>query len=185
MRIFLTLVLMSCLATAVSAATILVHASGARECYEATLLHASLLNDRSGIAACDRALEVQDLDANARLAVLVNRSDIHLRMLDFQAAALDAEQAIALDPELAAAYLNRGAAMVGLKRDADAVTALDKAVSLGTDHPELAYFNRALAKEGLGDVKGAYLDYRKALEADPKFQRAADELIRFRVVAPR
>jgi tetratricopeptide (TPR) repeat protein len=116
------------------------------------------------------------------VAAFVNRSDIRLRMKDFEGAASDAGQAITLQPQLAVAYLNRGAAFVGLQRDAEAIAMLDQAISIGTDTPELVYFNRALAREHLGDIKGAYLDYRMALRANPEFQLAADELTRFKIV---
>jgi len=46
---------------------------------------------------------------------------------------------------------------------------------------EKAYFNRALAREAAGDVKGAYLDYVKALQLKPEWAPAVKELARFEV----
>jgi tetratricopeptide (TPR) repeat protein len=182
MRSFLALISVLGFSVPSIAATIIVHDGRGRECYEANLPPQSPEKDRNGMAACAQALASANDDTRFRVAAFVNRSDIRLRMKDFEGAASDAGQAIALEPQLAVAHLNRGAALVGLQRDADAISALDKAISIGSDTPELAYFNRALAKEHSGDIKGAFLDYRMALQANPKFQLAADELTRFKVV---
>ena len=42
--------------------------------------------------------------------------------------------------------------------------------------------NRALAREGLDDMKGAYLDYRTAIKLEPTFELAQAQLTRFTVV---
>lgn len=170
------------LSTPVFAATIVVHGSVGEECYKATLRDFSSSDDPGIRTACDAAVNAPDADNYSHMAALVNRSDIRLRLKDFRGAVEDAERAISYDAGLAAAHLNRGAGLVGLKRYDEAIAALDKALLLGPDHPELAYFNRALAREALGDIKGAYLDYRKALDIAPKFQLAADELSRFQVI---
>ncbi len=197
------------LSTPVFATTIVVHGSLGQDCYLATLRDISPSDDPGIRTACDAAVNAPDADSYDHLAALVNRSDIRLRLKDFRGAVEDAERAIAYDSglaathinraaelvdlkrhaedvahgsALAAAHLNRGAGLLGLQRYDEAVAALDKALLLGLDHPELAHFNRALAKEALGDIKGAYLDYRQALEIAPKFQLAADELSRFRVI---
>ena len=50
-----------------------------------------------------------------------------------------------------------------------------------SDKVHLAYYNRGLAREKLNDPKGAYADYKKALELQPDFTLAADQLKRFTV----
>ena len=166
--------------TAPAAAAIVVEVGSAgRDCYDATLQASTPDNDRSGLLVCQQAVESPN--PQIRVAALVNRSDIRLRMQDFNGAVADAEQALALPSGLAVAHLNRGAGLVGLKRDADALPVFDRAIALGGDPAELIYYDRAMAKENLGDLKGAYADYRKALEINPKFQMAADELTRFKV----
>lgn len=79
------------------------------------------------------------------------------------------------------AYLNRAAALVGLERFAEALPVFERALALGVDRPQLAYFDRGIARESLGDIKGAYLDYRKASELDPKMEIARAQLTRFTV----
>ena len=77
--------------------------------------------------------------------------------------------------------LNRGVALLALKRAEEALGPINQSIEIGFDKLYLAYFNRAMAKEDLGDIKGAYEDYRKALELEPNFVLAANELKRFRV----
>jgi tetratricopeptide (TPR) repeat protein len=77
--------------------------------------------------------------------------------------------------------VNRGAASVGSRRFADGLTDLNKALDLGVEEPEKAYYNRALAYEGLDNVKAAYLDYQKAIELKPEWEQPKKELARFTV----
>ena len=50
--------------------------------------------------------------------------------------------------------------------------------------PAKAYFNRAMAHEGMDDLKSAYLDYRKAEEIQPEWDAPRKELDRFTVSRP-
>lgn len=166
---------------AYAAAIVVELGSPGHACYEATLTTPSPDTDRNAIAACDQAVAAASPD-NEQAIAYVNRSDIRLRMQDYDNALSDAQKAVALAPNLAAAHLNRAAAMVGLQRDAEAVAALTEVSLLTGVDLELVYYNRAIAEEHMGNIKGAYLDYRKALEANPKFKLAADQLTRFQVV---
>ena len=58
----------------------------------------------------------------------------------------------------------------------------DKAIALGAGNRlQMAYFDRGLARDYLGDMRGAYFDYRKAIEIDPEFAPAKEQLARFTV----
>jgi tetratricopeptide (TPR) repeat protein len=117
-----------------------------------------------------------------RAGLLANRAYIRLGMADYAGAVADADASLSLAPELAAAQLNRGAALIGLGRYQEALPSLEQAVALSSgDKLELAYYNRAIAREHLGDIKGAYFDYKKATELDPKFAPAQEQLTRFTV----
>lgn len=152
-----------------------------QDCYQATILEPTPLHNQQAISACDKAVnEVKG--GNNRAATLVNRADIRLRFSDYQGAVDDSEQGIALNPEIAVAYLNRGAGLIGLKRYAEAIPSLDKAIAMGTSRPQLAYFNRGIAKEAIGDIADAYHDYKMAFDLDPKFRLASDQVSRFRVI---
>ena len=72
--------------------------------------------------------------------------------------------------------------MILYRKYDDALKDIDKGLSLGAKKPQIAYYDRAIADEALGDIRGAYEDYKKAVEIDPNFTLAADELARFKVV---
>lgn len=153
----------------------------ARDCYLATLKDPSADNSRAGLEACSAALD-SATDSDTRAALLVNRGYIRLRMADYADTVADADASLSLAPDLAAANLNRGAGLIGLGRYQDALPSLEKAVALsGGDKLELAYYNRGIAREHLGDIRGAYFDYKKAAELDPKFALAQEQLKRFTV----
>jgi tetratricopeptide (TPR) repeat protein len=169
-----------------SAATLSLYRGTGRDCYIQTLLDATPDNNRQALSICNRAVAdavTNAMDSYYRAATLVNRADIRLRLEDYAGVVADSKEALSAFDGLAPAYVNLGAGMIGLKRYEEAVTFLNKAIDLDGTDPELAYFNRALAKENLGDIRGAYFDYRKASELNPKFQRALDELTRFKVTA--
>jgi tetratricopeptide (TPR) repeat protein len=130
---------------------------------------------------CTQALETEMLSARDRAGTFVNRGVLKLRRLNFEAATKDFNAAVNLQPTMGEAYVNRGAAAIGEHRYADSLPDLNKAISLGVEEPAKAYFNRALAYEGLDDVKSAYFDYQKAVELSPDWQAPKDELVRFHV----
>jgi tetratricopeptide (TPR) repeat protein len=78
-------------------------------------------------------------------------------------------------------YVNRGAALINMDRPQEALRDLDTAITRGLEKIHLAYYNRGLAKEKLNNARGAYEDYRKALELDPNFTLASEQLQRFLV----
>jgi len=154
---------------------------GARECYLATLRAASSDTDQAGFHACSLALDGA-VDPDMRAGLLANRAYIRLRMADYPGTVADADASLSLAPDLAAANLNRGAGLIGMGRYQDALPPLEKAVaSSNGDKLKLAYYNRAIAREHLGDIRGAYFDYKKATELDPKFAPAQEQLTRFTV----
>jgi tetratricopeptide (TPR) repeat protein len=132
---------------------------------------------------CTKALANQDMPVRDRAATYINRSVIRLRVHDYNGAIADCDLSIARYPNLGEAYVNRGAALINLDMPKEAVDALDRAIKLGLDKVHLAYYNRGLAKEKLNDPKGAFADYKKALELDPTFTLAAEELRRFTTTA--
>jgi tetratricopeptide (TPR) repeat protein len=181
-RPFLVLLLLGIFAAPPAFAGALVVGAGVdRECYEQTLSQPTPMRNIAALKICDTAVEDHAVNTYNRAAAFVNRADILLRMGRFPEAISDSEKAIALDPEIGAGHLNRGAGMIGLQRYDEAVASLNRAVELGTAKLQLAYFDRGMAKEYLGDMRGAYYDYRKAAELDPSFQLASSQLSRFTV----
>ncbi|MFL5296878.1 MAG: tetratricopeptide repeat protein [Phenylobacterium sp.] len=130
---------------------------------------------------CTQALESEMLSARDRAGTFVNRGVLRLRRANFEAAIKDFNAAVGLQPNMGEAYVNRGAASIGEHRYAESLPDLNKAISLGVEEPAKAYYNRALAYEGLDDVKSAYFDYQKAVELSPQWEAPKNELLRFHV----
>lgn len=150
----------------------------AHACYEDARQAAPLHVD---IANCNRALEDEALDTRDRAATMVNRGIIRMFAANDKGALADYNGAIELQPHMGDAYLNRGILYLRTEKDADAIADLTKGLSLGSTKPEAGYYSRAIAFELAGDVKSAYLDYRKALELAPKWALPQEQLTRFQV----
>ncbi|MDX2276346.1 MAG: tetratricopeptide repeat protein [Hyphomonadaceae bacterium] len=156
--------------------TVIGRDSNVRRCGQA--LAGNDLSD-GAMEACDRALRNGRLEREERIVTLVNRGVLHLRRRENEAALADFDQAVAEDPENGEALLNRGATLVQLGQFGPAISSLTEALGYGVTDPQKAYFNRAAAREALGDVRGAYEDYSTALEIQPGWALANAELARF------
>jgi tetratricopeptide (TPR) repeat protein len=162
----------------VSAATIVIGVNGsAQACY-----WAAKGQDTSGLKVCATALN-EKLTPRDRAATLINRSALLIKAFDNRGGLADCDESIRTYPSLGEAYLNRGVALRELGEINASIEALDKGLAVGLNRPQLAYYDRAIAKEDLGDAKGAYQDYKMALQLAPDFQLAAEQLKRFRVTS--
>ena len=141
-------------------------------------------SDHDSIQICTRALDTEVMSPRDRGATFINRGVLKMRGRAFDEARLDFDSGVHLFPQAGEGWANRGAAFVGLRRYQEGLTDIDKALALGGKEPEKAYFNRALAYEGLNDEKSAYFDYRKALELKPGWILPQHELLRFSVTRP-
>jgi tetratricopeptide (TPR) repeat protein len=137
--------------------------------------------DKKSEDVCTTALETELLNNRDRAGTYVNRGVIKLRRAAYTDATYDFNKAATLKPDLGEVYVNRGAASVGQHRYKEGLDDINKALQLGLEEPEKAYFNRALAYEGLDDMKSAYFDYQKALELKPDWADPKRELARFTV----
>jgi tetratricopeptide (TPR) repeat protein len=149
----------------------------ARDCYIAAKFGDK---DRNGIDDCTSAL----LDVSSKhdvAGMLVNRGVIYLSYQRYTLAFQDFNQAILTDPTIGEAYVNRGACQVAQRHFAEGKSDIDKGLTLGTDEPQKAYYNRGLAEDYLGDEKAAYFDYLKASQLDPDWYAPKKELMRFSV----
>jgi tetratricopeptide (TPR) repeat protein len=131
------------------------------------------------IADCDEGLRSENLDRKQSTFTLLNRGAVHLRMGNAQAALADFDEAAKRMPKNPDALINRGAALVMLKRHGEAVAALTRALQLKPVAPETAYYYRATAREALNDVRGAYEDYNTALLIKPGWELVAADMARF------
>jgi tetratricopeptide (TPR) repeat protein len=130
---------------------------------------------------CTLALETEFLNSRDRAGTYVNRGVLKLRRASYPEATKDFDQAVRIKPDLGEAYVNRGAASIGQKRYADSLTDINKGLELGLSDPAKAYYNRALAYEGMEDAKSAYFDYQKAVEIKPDWLAPREQLTRFKV----
>lgn len=130
---------------------------------------------------CTDALDTEFLNARDRAGTLVNRGVLKLRRGAYPEATRDFDQAVKLKSDMGEAYVNRGAAAIGQRRYAESLPDLNKGLELGVQEPAKAYYNRALAYEGLDDAKSAYFDYQKALEMQPEWAAPREQLTRFSV----
>ena len=136
----------------------------------------------AGRAACTRALADPALPADLRGATLVNRGIVDMQGGRAAAALGDFDAAIALLPGNPDAWLNKGIALLRAGRDADALAAIDEALRHNPRKPELAYYYRAIANEGLGRLRAAYDDYVAAAGLAPDWAEPATQLQRFKFV---
>ncbi|HJW40083.1 MAG TPA: tetratricopeptide repeat protein [Rhizomicrobium sp.] len=151
----------------------------ARVCY----LHTEHdLNARDGVRICSDALAHDVLSGVDRTATLINRAIERARTQDMDGAMDDYQAAISIGVNPGIAYLNRSATLIALHRYADALHDSDQAIALGVKRSEIAYYNRGLADESLGNVEAAYHDFQAALKAEPDFAPAQQQLSRFRLV---
>ena len=164
-----------------SASTLVIGGGSAQECSDAALKGR---NDDRAVLACTTALEVETLNFRDRARTYVNRGVLQMRQRQFSAARADFDEASNIDPSLGEAYVNRGATFVGEERYREGMEQIDRGLALGVKDPERAWFNRALANEGLGDLRAAYRDYSKASELKPDWAAPKGELARFTVKRP-
>jgi tetratricopeptide (TPR) repeat protein len=169
-------------ATAAQSATTVLGGGLAEACFRTVKAGQA---DRPAHELCTNALETEALRRRDRAGTYVNRGIVSLRMRSLDPALADFAKAERLNPLVGEIYVNRGAALISKAQFAEAVTEIDRGIALGVDEPQKAYYNRALAKEGLDDMKGAYFDYRKAIELDPAWTLPQNQMARFTVTTRR
>jgi tetratricopeptide (TPR) repeat protein len=181
MRVFLTTATVAALCLAggpARAAMTIIGGGQAEACYQAAKAGKS---DRASINICDLALDTEALTPEDRGGTLVNRGVMELRQGMYEVARADFNAGIAINPNVGEGFVNRGAMFIGERRYKEALADIDKALALGLHEPAKAYYDRALAYEGLDDEKSAYLDYQQALVLQPGWELPQHELLRFTV----
>lgn len=163
-----------------SASVVIVGNSLAAGCSKAAIAG---LEDRRSLETCNRALSEEALNGRTLAGTFVNRGVIHMRRRDVNSAMKDFQEAVLADPKLGEGFVNRGSVHIIEGRFREGVDDTDRGLALGLAQPERAYFNRAMAREWLDDDKGAYLDYRRAAELNPKWNPPREQLARFTVLS--
>jgi tetratricopeptide (TPR) repeat protein len=177
MRLFPALTAALFLAPAASAAVMVLGEGPGYACYESAKRQEA---SKAALDVCDQAILDAAMTARDRAASFSNRAVIRLNRTEAARALADCERALALGQDFAATFVNKGAALILLKRFDEARSALDRAVELAEGADLLpAYVNRAMAREELGDLKGAYSDLQAALAIKPDYGPALKEVERF------
>jgi tetratricopeptide (TPR) repeat protein len=135
----------------------------------------------NGVDDCDSALFGMSPSNRDYAGTLVNRGVVYLWHGRYNRAVEDFDSAIAVNPNVGEAYVNRGAARIALRQYTQGIADIDRGLPLGSEEPEKAYYNRGLAHEGLDDETAAYHDYMKAAELKPAWAAPKLELTRFTV----
>jgi tetratricopeptide (TPR) repeat protein len=132
----------------------------------------------AALARCARALR-EERDNRANLVVThMNRGNIYMMRRELQAAVADFDAVLGLDQSNAEARLNKGVALVMLEQYGAAIAVLTDALSRGVNEPHKAYYSRGVAREALGDYRGALEDYNTALAIRPDWGLADAEMQR-------
>lgn len=149
------------------------------ECYNKT--QSSYASSKDAEDTCSRALREEAMTAKNRAATFVNRGVLRMRDGRYEQSLADYASAKRLQPELAEAYLNEGAALIYQRQFEAALEPLNMSLELDIEEAFAAHYNRAIARENSGDVPGAYADFKRALELRPDWELAQTQLDRFEV----
>ncbi|MEM9667375.1 MAG: tetratricopeptide repeat protein [Pseudomonadota bacterium] len=163
-----------------SAQVVILGSSLGKECF--TAVTTTTMPTSTEERACTNALNSGTLEGRDLTATYVNRGIVRMRMNKFDSALADYAVAKNRRPALGAIYLNEGAALIAMGDAVGAIDSLEKSIELDTQDAHAAYFNLGLAHELNGDTSAAYYSFRKALDLRPEWERAEQELARFRIV---
>jgi tetratricopeptide (TPR) repeat protein len=137
---------------------------------------------KSGVQTCTDALEDEALTVPDRAATYINRGILRARADDSYGALADCNQGLKLNAAMGDGYVDRGTVYIVLQKYDDALADINRGIAMGAHKPHIAFYDRAIVNEALGNVRAAYLDYKKAVELEPNFTLANEQLARFKVV---
>ena len=123
-------------------------------------------NVEQALALYDQVLQDKTLPNDRRAIILNDRGVAYTRRQQPKEAIEDFNRAIALYPEYAALYNNRGNVLLGLGAVREAQRDFDRALLLAPGYAA-AYSNRAGALMQLGEIDQAIADYSKAIALAP------------------
>jgi tetratricopeptide (TPR) repeat protein len=155
--------------------------SFAEGCFEAAKHHNASTDT---LRTCDTALAAEPLTPKDTLATHVNRGILRMIRKDYPGAEADFVAATAMNADRSEPWLNLATLRLKQGKSAEALPLFTKAIELGMQEPEIAYYGRGLAYESVGNLKAAYADLRRAAELRPTWSGPARELARYQVRRP-
>ncbi len=149
--------------------TLLLNESPAHQCYQAALRR----DGDDGIEDCDTAIEHQALGRVDMASTLSNRGLLLARGGDLKSALKDHNRAVKLAPELCSVLINRANVYSRTQQFDLALNDLDQAVMMDDPVRHLAYYNRALLHQRLGNTAAAREDAEQAVAYGPDIEAYA------------
>ena len=149
------------------------------QCYNYALVGNT--GSRSAISTCSDALD-DVLTQNDKAATFVNRGVLYMRKGDQEKASADYQAALAIQPNLTQAHVNKAASLIRQKKFDEAISSLNTALN-DTESPTraAALYNRAIALDSKEDYSGAYRDLKAALAIRPEWDDALNLISRYEV----
>ncbi len=144
--------------------TVLLNTSPALDCYRAAADGGAPFD----IDACTLAIERQMLKPEDLAATYSNRGILLARSGDVTAALKDHDRALKIAPDMTSIYINRSNALVAARRYKAAMEDLERAIAKADALLPVAYYNRALMFNTLGDRQAARADAERAAELAPE-----------------
>lgn len=156
--------------------------SYARDCYRAASIAARIhYTSSKEIETCTFALDYSALSLRDRAATLANRGIIYMALEDYQRAIQDYTAALNLKPEFGEINVNIGNVYYLGKVFDKAVEEYTAAIEKKTTKAHIAFLNRGMAYENLGDFDKAETDYRSSAQLVPDWalpEVRLDQLLR-------
>lgn len=151
------------------ATTMMLNESPAHQCYQAALRR----DDDHGIDDCDAAIEHQALPKLDLASTYSNRALLLARGGDLRAAMKDHQRAVELAPDVASIRINRANLYTRQRRYELALDDLDRAARMDDPVRHLAFYNRALLHQRLGNAAAAREDAERAVAYAPDIEAYA------------
>lgn len=125
---------------------------------------------------CDQALRDPDILQRDRQATLVNRGIVLNRAGRPADALAGFDSALATDPMLAEAWLNRGNSHYLIGQPGVAMADYRQSLALGIRRDHVAWYNIGLVHQARGEANDATRAWLQAVERNPGFTLAAERL---------
>lgn len=123
-------------------------------------------NLNAALGLLNEALAAPDLPNDRRASILNDRGVANWRLGDLKAAIDDFNGAVAIFPEFAPVYTNRGNVLLALGNTAEAIKDFERSILLSPNYAA-AYNNRAIAHMQMQRYDAAIADFAKAAELSP------------------
>ena len=164
-------------ATQAQSVTVIGGGQAARNCYMAATIAAQMHTASSAdVRECTFALEHTSLRLHDIVATLINRGVIYVAMEEYDLAIRDYDRAYSISPDVAEIHVNRGNLLFMSRIFDQAITEYTRAIELDLPKLYIAFYNRGLTYEKMGELEKAADDYRHALELMPDWSRAREKL---------